>query len=76
MTETSEEITINGTKYKEEDFNQEQKYFLNQIRSCRVKITELNFEVDKMKVAEQGFSNAFKNSMQNEENSKEISDDS
>ena len=31
----SEVININGTKYTEEDFNQEQSYFIKQIRSLK-----------------------------------------
>ena len=69
----SEVIDINGTKYTEEDFNKEQRYFLKQIRSCKAKAAQFQFELDQMKVAEQAFSNAFMVSMEtekNEENSK------
>tara|TARA_Y100000310_G_C20643642_1_gene795343 strand:- start:399 stop:686 length:288 start_codon:yes stop_codon:yes gene_type:complete len=68
----SEIININGTEYNEEDFNQEQRYFLKQIRSCKIKAAQFQFELDQVKVAEQAFSNAFMISLEtkkNEENS-------
>jgi len=55
----SEVININGTKYTEEDFNDEQRYLLNQIRSCKAKATQLKFDLDQIKVAEQAFSQGF-----------------
>ena len=42
----SEVININGTKYTEEDFNEEQSYFIRQIRSCKAKIANIKFELD------------------------------
>ena len=32
----SEIVNINGTKYSDEDFNDEQRYLLNQIRSVKM----------------------------------------
>ena len=55
----SEVININGTKYTEEDFNDEQKYLLRQIRSCKAKSAQLTFDLDQIKVAEQAFSQGF-----------------
>ena len=55
----SEIININGTDYTEEDFNKEQTYFLKQIRSCKAKVAQFQFELDQVKIAEQAFSNAF-----------------
>ena len=68
----SEIININGTDYTEEDFNKEQTYFLKQIRSCKAKVAQFQFELDQVKIAEQAFSNAFMVSLEakkNEENS-------
>ena len=65
-------ININGTDYTEEDFNKEQTYFLKQIRSCKAKVAQFQFELDQVKIAEQAFSNAFMVSLEtkkNEENS-------
>jgi hypothetical protein len=55
----SEVININGTKYTEEDFNDEQRYLLRQIRSCKAKAAQLAFDLDQVKVAEQAFSQGF-----------------
>jgi hypothetical protein len=55
----SEVININGTKYTEEDFNEEQKYLLRQIRSCKAKVAQLTFDLDQVKVAEQAFTQGF-----------------
>jgi hypothetical protein len=55
----SEVININGTKYTEEDFNDEQKYLLRQIRSCKAKAAQLTFDLDQVKVAEQAFTQGF-----------------
>tara|TARA_B100001059_G_scaffold205815_1_gene216146 strand:+ start:144 stop:401 length:258 start_codon:yes stop_codon:yes gene_type:complete len=55
----SEVININGTKYTEEDFNEEQRYLLRQIRSCKAKAAQLTFDLDQIKVAEQAFSQGF-----------------
>ena len=55
----SEVININGTKYTEEDFNDEQKYLLRQVRSCKAKSAQLTFDLDQVKVAEQAFTQGF-----------------
>jgi|TARA_R110002073_G_scaffold93965_2_gene218940 hypothetical protein len=55
----SEIVNINGTKYSDEDFNDEQRYLLNQIRSCKAKAAQLTFDLDQIKVAEQAFSQGF-----------------
>jgi|TARA_B100000519_G_C14203718_1_gene419220 hypothetical protein len=59
----SEVININGTKYTEEDFNQEQSYFIKQIRSLKAQIASKKFELDQLQVAETAFTNAFMTSM-------------
>ena len=59
----SEVININGTKYTEEDFNQEQSYFIKQIRSLKAQIAGKKFELDKLQVSETAFTNAFMTSM-------------
>ena len=62
-----EVVNINGTKYTEEDFNEEQSYIIKQIRSCKAKAANLMFELDQAKVAEQAFINAFMISMKTSE---------
>ena len=66
----SEVININGTKYTEEDFNEEQSYFIRQIRSCKAKIANIKFELDQVQVAENAFTNAFMVSMKASEDEK------
>ena len=39
----SEVININGDQYTEDDFNDEQKYLLRQIRSCKARVEQLTF---------------------------------
>ncbi len=66
----SEVININGTKYTEEDFNEEQSYFIKQIRSCKAQIANKKFELDQIQVAENAFTNAFMVSMKASEDEK------
>jgi len=70
----SEVININGTKYTEEDFNDEQKYLLRQIRSCKAKAAQLAFDLDQVKVAEQAFSQGFLVSVEAEKEKVEASE--
>jgi len=72
----SEVININGTKYTDEDFNDEQRYLLRQIRSCKTKAAQLTFDLDQIKVAEQAFSQGFLVSVEasKEEETKETSE--
>ena len=55
----SEVININGDQYTEDDFNDEQKYLLRQIRSCKARVEQLTFDLDQVKVSEQAFSQLF-----------------
>ena len=66
----SEVININGTKYTEEDFNEEQSYFIKQIRSLKAQIANKKFELDQLQVAENAFTNAFMVSMKAAEDEK------
>ena len=63
----SEVININGTKYTEEDFNEEQSYLIRQIRSCKAQVANKKFELDQITVAENAFTNAFLVSMKTAE---------
>ena len=67
----SEVININGTKYTEEDFNDEQRYLLRQIRSCKAKSAQLTFDLDQVKVAEQAFTQGFLVSVEAEKEKEE-----
>jgi|TARA_B100000795_G_scaffold214723_1_gene168523 hypothetical protein len=66
----SDVININGTKYTEEDFNEEQSYFIKQIRSCKVQVANKKFELDQIQVAENAFTNAFMVSIKASEDAK------
>ena len=66
----SDVININGTKYTEEDFNEEQSYFIKQIRSLKAQIGNKKFELDQLQVAENAFTNAFMVSMKAAEDEK------
>ena len=66
----SDVININGTKYTEEDFNEEQSYFIKQIRSLKAQIGNKKFELDQLQVAENAFTNAFMVSMKASEDAK------
>ena len=66
----SDVININGTKYTEEDFNEEQSYFIKQIRSLKAQIANKKFELDQLQVAENAFTNAFMVSMKAAEDEK------
>ena len=66
----SDVININGTKYTEEDFNEEQSYFIKQIRSLKAQIANKKFELDQLQVAENDFTNAFMVSMKASEDAK------
>ena len=69
----AEVININGVKYTEEDFNEEQSYLIKQIRSCKIKAANLTFEIDQIKVAEQAFTTAFLSSIEKiEENDEKL----
>ena len=70
----SEIVNINGTKYSDEDFNDEQRYLLNQIRSCKAKAAQLTFDLDQIKVAEQAFSQGFLVSVEAEKEKVEASE--
>ena len=66
----SDVININGTKYTEEDFNEEQSYLIRQIRSCKAQVANKKFELDQITVAENAFTNAFMVSMKASEDAK------
>jgi hypothetical protein len=69
-----EVVNINGTKYTEEDFNEEQSYIIKQIRSCKAKATNLMFELDQVRAAEQALTNMFLVSMKTSEDDESSED--
>ena len=56
-------ITIDGTEYKEDDFSDEQKYMLAQVKDLQTKEEQLKFNLHQMTVAKQGFIDALSKSL-------------
>jgi hypothetical protein len=56
-------ITIDGTEYKEDDFTDEQKYMLAQVKDLQTKEEQLKFNLHQMTVAKQGFVDALSKSL-------------
>ena len=48
-------ITIDGIEYKEDDFTDEQKYMLNQVKDLQTKEEQLKFNLHQITVARQAF---------------------
>jgi len=67
-----EVINIDGTKYLESDLNEEQSYLIKQLRSCKVKIANLMFELDQIRMAEQALTNVFLISMKTAEDEADV----
>jgi len=60
-------ITINGEEYKPEDFNEQQTYLINQIKSCQQKVANIRFELDQVQAAQDAFTNALIASVETKE---------
>lgn len=56
-------ITIDGIEYKEDDFTDEQKYMLAQVKDLQTKEEQLKFSLHQMTVAKQGFIDALSKSL-------------
>ena len=56
-------ITIDGIEYKEDDFTDEQKYMLAQVKDLQTKEEQLKFNLHQMTVAKQGFIDALSKSV-------------
>jgi len=48
-------ITIDGTEYKEDDFTDEQKYMLAQVKDLQTKEEQIKFNLHQITVARQAF---------------------
>ena len=48
-------VTINGQEYIEDNLNDNQKYFINQIRHLQLKAANLRFQLDQVVVAQDKF---------------------
>ena len=50
-----EMIAINGTEYQYAELEDDQQYYVNQIRSLKARIAEAKFNLDQLAVAEDTF---------------------
>jgi len=48
-------VTINGQDYVEDNLNDNQKYFINQIRDLQLKAANIRFQLDQVVVAQDKF---------------------
>ena len=48
-------VTINGQEYIDDNLNDNQKYFINQIRDLQLKANSLRFQLDQVVVAQDKF---------------------
>ena len=67
MTEQSNVITIDGKEYNADDMSQDQTYWINQIKDLQAKSANLRFQLDKINVAQNAFTNQLIQSVKNEE---------
>jgi len=65
MTEQNK-ITINETEYDFADLDEQSKYFVNQVRNLKGRITEARFSLDQLVAAEDAFSKALIASVEKE----------
>jgi hypothetical protein len=75
MEEQSKVVSINGTDYKEEEFTDQQKYAVNQVRSLQAKEAQLKFELDQISVAREAFTNMLITSVEVEEQKPEVAEE-
>ena len=55
MEPESNVVSINGTDYIEDDFDERQRYLINQIRDLQLKSNNLRFQLDQVVVAQERF---------------------
>jgi len=61
-------VTIDGKEFDiEKDLNKDQKYFINQIRSCQSKSANLRFELDQITMSQDAFTNKLITSIKTDE---------
>ena len=69
MEPESNVVSINGTDYIEDDFDERQRYLINQIRDLQLKSNNLRFQLDQVVVAQERFTEELIKAL--EENTKE-----
>jgi hypothetical protein len=71
MTDKTNVISINGTDYNTDSFNNEQKYVIAQIRDLQARFEVEKFKLDQTQVALKSFTSALLKSLE-ENNEEEI----
>ena len=67
MTEEKNMITVNDKEYNVAELNQNQQYFIAQIKDLDVKVNNLKFQLDQVSVAKESFTQALIKSIETEE---------
>ena len=66
-----EKIMINDTEYDYAELDDNQQYYVNQVRSLKARIAEARFNLDQLVAAEGSFINALVNAVEKEETTTE-----
>lgn len=69
MTEQTQSnvVSINGKEYNADEFNNEQKYAIMQLRDLQTKADDLKFQLDQVSAAQKIFTDALIASVETEE---------
>ena len=65
-------VTINGQEYIEDNLNDNQKYFINQIRDLQLKAANLRFQLDQVVVAQDKFTEELIKTVEIEEEEEKV----
>lgn len=60
-------ISINGTQYKQDDLNDQQRYFIAQIKDCQARTQQAQMAADRERAALDAFTNALVKSLEQPE---------
>lgn len=69
--EEQNKITINDKEYDYVELEENQQYYVNQVRNLKARIAESKFNLDQLVAAEDAFSKALIASLQEEPNTDE-----
>jgi hypothetical protein len=58
MTEQNDKITINEKEYDFQELEDNEQYYVNQVRSLKARIAEARFNMDQLVAAEDAFTKA------------------
>jgi hypothetical protein len=74
MTDKTNVISINGTNYDTDSFNNEQKYVISQIRDLQARFEVEKFKLDQTQVALQSFTSVLLKSLEKNNEEKIVSE--